>query len=365
MHTPPVLQMVLAAGVLPAVALAQAIVLPPAPAGVSTFTLEGIQFSAVQASNVQPYMPPNGQLNRPVGAGSWNFGIARTELTQGQWVEFLRAFNDVPIPQNQPYTSGLQTILSGTFGAGPGMYFEQFDSQGRGYWQVTPEMVNRPVWQIGWFGGALYCNWLSSGRQTSIAALTTGSYDLTQFDVDQPGSWPTITRAANAQFFIPTYDEWAVASYYDPNRNGPGAPGWWTYLNRQDRPSIPGPPGEGETSYLWDAAASGFPSMYDLLLPAASYPNSQSPWGLFDTSGSRHEALDDVSRYTRMFAGTQSGPLGFPELEAYQELMGWYGSATPLGEVVGVRIATAVPSPAVAAILFCLMTARCPQRRRR
>lgn len=351
-------------GVTGVAAYAQPVLLPTAPNGVTTFNRDGIQFSHVHAANIVGGTPAPGPLNGPVGGGSWDFGIARTELTQGQWVEFINAFNAVPIPENQPYSSGLQTLLTGTFGVGPGMGFTELGPLGRGVWQTTPEGAVRPVWQIGWFGAALYCNWLSNGRQTTIDSLLTGSYDLHQFDALAPQTWPTVTRAANAQYFIPTYDEWAVASFYDANRFGPGVGGWWSHLNGRERPGIGGAPGTGETSFLWDPTADGLPAMSDLLLPVGSYPGSQSPWGLLDTSGSLQEVLDDVRGDGRLWAGTMSGWSVSPEAAALGEQLGRPGWEGPIGGgPIGFRIAVSIPSPPVAALFALAIPFRRSSRR--
>lgn len=341
-------------GVLsPAVAArAQSLVLPPAPAGVQTFTHEGIQFARVQAPNVLAYVPTGGNLNRPIGGGSWDFSLSRTEVTQGQYVEFVNAFNAVPIPQGQPWSAAMQTLLSGNGWAGPGVYSTGLGPQGRLINAVTPEGAVRPLKGMGWYGAALYANWLHNGRQVTMDALNNGAYDLRQWNDADPETWLSVSRQPGAQYWLPTYDEWAVASFYDASRFGPGQGGWWTYLNGRDRLPVPGAPlpGPGETSAGWSPPGG---TSEAFLLPVASYPNSQSPWGQLDTSGTFPELLEDVSEFERRFAGTLAGTLTSPAtLERYEQ-PGWAGAEAPLGGgTTAFRIASAVPAPPVAALLL-------------
>lgn len=324
---------------------AQPIELPHAPAGVETFVHADIKFARVRANDVQPFIPTNGPLNRPIGAGSWDFSIARTELTQQQWVDFMAHFNAVPVPQGRPWTSAVEVLLGGGGWIGPGMYFTEIGPLGRPLQRVTPEGAMRPLAGAGWLGGALFCNWLQSGQQDTIDALINGgSYDLSRFDLDDGNTWPTGTRLPEARYWMPTYDQWALASFYDPSRHGEGHAGWWTYLNRRDRLGIPGPPGAGETSANWDPDDPNYNASRN---PIASYPNSQSPWGLLDTSGTFREQLDDQWPFglDRLTAGSTAGPFVFPDLDAYSETPGWYGTNSPVfGSPTSLRIATSIPS---------------------
>ena len=64
------------------------------------------------------------------------------------------------------------------------------------------------------------------------------------------------------------------------------------------------------------------------MLPVGSYPDSQSPWGLLDTSGSRFEILDDEREYDRRFASTPTGPLDESSAFRYDSI-GYIGTETP------------------------------------
>ncbi len=94
--------------------LAQPVSLPSAPAGVETFASNGIQFSRVQAASVQPFVPPNGaNYQHPIGGGSWDFSISRTEITISTWIEFTNSLSALQVPSDQAWSFGLQTLLRG------------------------------------------------------------------------------------------------------------------------------------------------------------------------------------------------------------------------------------------------------------
>lgn len=319
--------------------------LPPPPPGVQTFDRAGISFSQITAQNVAAY-PASGGINRPVGGGDWNFALSRTEVTQGQWIELTNMLADVEIPSDRPWSSSLLAMLNTLAWTGPGLDATGFGTQGRLKFEATELGAAIAVSQQAWFGSALYCNWLHNDKAATLDAILSGAYDLRAWDELDGQTWSAVTRSPGAKFWIPTYDEWAVGAFYDPNRNGQGLPGWWQYTNRLDREPISGPPGEGETSQGWDTEpVSDLP----FLLPVGSYPESQSPWGLLDTSGGRSEHLED--RYVfaggdRMWTGSQAGLTGAQDAQRRLEHIGYFGAESPLTMTrIGFRIATVPAAP--------------------
>jgi hypothetical protein len=108
----------------------------------------------------------------------------------------------------------------------------------------------------------------------------------------------------------------------------------------RDRLPIGGAPGVGETSVGWEAAGGPFAPT----LPVAAYGNQQSPWGLFDTSGTYEEYLetpDPFAEGSRISGGAQAGRL-FQGAEI-ADFAGQYISGTSYGTF---RVATSIPSPA-------------------
>ncbi len=341
----------------------QPVTLPAAPAGVQTFSRDGTQFSRIQAPNVVAFNAVGGlgNVNRPVGGGSWDFGIARTELTLGDFVEFINAFGSVPLPAGQSWGSEAEVLLEGAAWGSGSVYTAGLSSQGRPIHAIVAGGELRPIRGMGWFGAAAYCNWLHNGRQATFEAMTTGAYDLRSWDMNVSTTWSAVQRSPDAQYFIPSYDQWALATYYDPSRNGPGAPGWWPYANGLSQSPVAGAPGVGESSAQW--AGDGTPGSYELI-PVAAYSGFQSPWGLFDTSGSASEWLEDPYVFTddRLYAGSRAGL--FPGNE-FLEPLGWAGadSGHPF---IGFRLGTTtVPNPGTAIVMASIGTLAFQRRRKR
>jgi sulfatase modifying factor 1 len=43
----------------------------------------------------------------------------------------------------------------------------------------------------------------------------------------------------NADYFLPSVDEWYKGAYYDPNKGGRGVGGYWKYPTGSDAPPTP------------------------------------------------------------------------------------------------------------------------------
>jgi sulfatase modifying factor 1 len=58
-------------------------------------------------------------------------------------------------------------------------------------------------------------------------------------------------RNSLAKYFLPSYNEWYKAAYYDPNKSGPGGGGYWDYATGSDTDptATTGGTGEGTAVY--------------------------------------------------------------------------------------------------------------------
>lgn len=317
--------------------------------------VSGAEFLTITAAG-NPAWPP-GPTGYPVanatgGRGSvgYDYRIAKTEVTTAQWVEFMNAVFDRPESDRIPFR-GSPPSFWGAAGITP-------NTPGARRWRVVPGRENLPVSPISWRAGAIYCNWLHNGKALDRSAFLTGAYDVSSFGVDAAGNFTDqAARSPGARYFIPTLDEWMKAAHYDPNKNGPGAGGWWVYPNSSDTPPISGPPGVGQTSAgTWNSS-----------IPLMSYPTTKSPWGLLDVSGGNSEWTESIlafpggDRY-RWFDGTSVISSALFERDAVWDA----GADYPNFELstYGLRIGAPIPSPGTAALalIFSLTLTR---RRRR
>jgi formylglycine-generating enzyme required for sulfatase activity len=316
----------------------------------------GIDFVTVRAPGNAPINdpnPPDVTFAQGRGAVNYEYRIGRTEITSAQWVSFLNAYAGQASPN--PFWSWDGPIFWG----GGGSEFTGFHVGN------APNAGMFPVTGITWRMGAMYTNWLHNGQGSSPAALETGAYDTTTWGNIAGGGF---TDAANhlpgARFWIPTLDEQLKAMHYDPNRNGPGQGGYWTWRNSADGPGISGPPGVGTTSNGYHVVGWG-----EWAIPLGAYPASLSPWGLLDTSGGTTEWSEEVvnsfstGRPTfRRAVGSAAGE--FSTLEA-DFIHAAIGSVRPNegGSSQGFRIASAVPAPGTAGVLTILIFTLSRRRR--
>ena len=100
---------------------------------------------------------------------------------------------------------------------------------------IDINLLNKPVSIINWFSIARYCNWLHNDKSTDINTTENGAYN---FAVSRQISGPIFAKNSNAKYWIPSEDEWYKAAYYDPNKNGLGAPGYWNYATKSDAAPI-------------------------------------------------------------------------------------------------------------------------------
>lgn len=272
-----------------------------------------------------------------IGAVDYQYRIATTETSVGQWLEFVRAyepFYEYPSSGNiapSAFTSTSIIVIGGQIGLIPG--------------RTTGRAAD-----MGWEFAARYCNWLHNGKVNEAWAFESGAYDTTTFTINPDGSANhQRTRSDGARYWIPSFDEWVKAAYYDPNRYGEGQEGYWHYANGSDTRPIGGlAPDEGGEQNAGDIIDYRFP--FDV----GSYDHVQSPWGLLDISGGVQEwtegvdLFDELARY-RMTGGSSYNITGTAG-GVYLDRLGIWDVGfvdIGLGPLVGLRLASVVPSPSV------------------
>jgi formylglycine-generating enzyme required for sulfatase activity len=320
----------------------------------------GFEFVTIGATGNPAFNDPGFPTQTVVnGRGSvdYLYRMSRTEVSTGQWMEFLNAYSFTNSPN--PFW---ERIPPAHWGAqidpilGPGLGFRL---------RNVASAAQLPVAGITWRMSAMYCNWLHNGKSSDPEALMSGAYDVSTW-----GSGPLNTftdgwtHLPGAKYWIPTLDEQIKSQHYDPNRYGPGQGGWWMNKNKSDEVGIPGPPGVGTTSAGWQDPLQLW-GEWDI--PLGAYPDSQSPWGLLDTSGGTQEWNEFVfwpeRPSDRGHAGSYAGNMAFWIFDGIHGI-GSTGPSVPQAEI-GLRIASAVPSPSSGGVLCAAgVLAGCRGRRR-
>jgi sulfatase modifying factor 1 len=312
----------------------------------------GFEWVTVGAPGNRPANPGEAPFNYPpfsqqpmlAGAVNYEYRIARTEVTVGQWLEFLNAYwPHAQVPYNHPSLTGfwIQTT-SNTPGQNPGYH-------------AVEGAANRAT-NTSWHMAARFVNWMHNGGIGEGWAFESGVYDTSTFTQNPDGSWnDQLTRSPGSRYWIPSLDEWVKAAYYDPNKNGPGSEGYWLYPHSSDSPPVPGWPEQGgETS-------AGLEPFSGPFLDVGSYSWSVSPWGLLDGSGSEREWTEFMTadRRTRLVKSQRA----FGTLPEHFDRLDVELGAGPWNVANGFRIASAIPG-APSACLFMIASPVLARRRR-
>jgi len=346
-------------GLAASAAVAQPTPLPPlseraVASGAVTSVEQGIEFVTIGAPGNAGYA--GGQFGNNAGAGAVSeaFRIARTQVTNAQIVEFANAYLPHILARGDNPREQLGIL---------GSTFIGYDQQQQRY-VTTPQAALFPA-MVSWRIAARYCNWLCNDRRTDLAAFETGAYDTSTFGNGPNGTFTDqLTHNTSARFFLPTRDQWVKAAFYDPNRNGPGVGGYWQYPHSSETAPIYGFPWEGGESIV---GREDIP-LFSWVQPVASYVNTQSPWGLFDLTGSARDWNEDPTPDLtgRLLSGT-----GYRDAVPDLSDSLYYGFALsgrvawPLdGIVYGFRVAAIVPTPSTG-LAMLLVTALFRQRRRK
>ena len=207
----------------------------------------------------------------PRGSVSYEYRMAKRELTLGEYLEFAIAYAPIYF-QNHPEDFIADIAFSGVY-----LLIDtgQVRLRGSNYDRAA---------HMGWEYLARYINWLHHGKVIEEWAFETGVYDLSTFIWDENEEWmPQPVHTIEARYWVPTQSEWNKAAYWDPNKFGSGDGGYWLYPNRTDTPLLPCLiPSEGGQRNAGEDR-SVFP------LSVASYVDQKSPWGLYDLAGGESE----------------------------------------------------------------------------
>lgn len=310
--------------------------LPPAPPGVQVTHEYGQEFVTIGDVGNRATQPEE-LLDDPrwqIGAVPYEYRIARTEVTVGQWLEFVRAydqFNDPPRVDAAFHGHGIA-----------------WDFAGQRWYATMP--LNFPT-TVSWDYAARYCNWLTNEKAMTGPAFVSGAYDTTTFTYNPNGtSNYQESHSPDAKFWIPSNDEWTKATYWDPAKNS-GDGGYWYYPGTSDELLISGPPGIGQTNGGYGEA----------LTAVSSYPDTQTPWGLLDASGGVREWCESIWAPNTRSRFVRSSKAGDPSHDLWDAVDNPRSSFVS-NRLIGLRIA-AIPNVATCVIpvlVYCHT-----QRRRR
>ena len=254
------------------------------------------------------------------GQVNYKYRMARTEVTVGQWLEFVNAY--------RPYYEG--PTHAGQF-TGDWIVFDNSLGQYRAIAGSENFATN-----MGWRYAARFCNWLHNGKVMDQWAFENGAYDTSTFGQDANGNYTDQpVRHDDAKFWIPNLDEWTKAMHWDPNKND-GEGGYWRYPTSSDEAPIPGPPGTGDTN-----------SGTGLFVDVGSYEHMMSPWGLLDGSGGGREWIESQTGTRRYIRGSSWA------ISTIADEIDFLMTGPPVIVSDGLRLAAIIPCPSPFIALVC------------
>jgi formylglycine-generating enzyme required for sulfatase activity len=167
---------------------------------------------------------------------------------------------------------------------------------------------------------------------------------------------------------IPTRDEWYKAAYYDPQKGGPGSPGYWNYPMKSDSPTVPSndltvpptsDPGNNANFRVGFDFSVGYPYFRSEF---GAFANSESAYNTFDQGGNVREWTEDRGG-TTWYRYTRGGDWD-TDSSYLQSGTAWGYSPIQEYQMVGFRVAL-VPEPGSIVLLFGAAAAGCVAWRRR
>ncbi len=258
------------------------------------------------------------------GGVAYNYNIAKYDVTNAQYAEFLNAKD--PTGAN---TLGLwdSSMTNVTYG---GISFNGAGANGSKY-VVTAGRQDHPVNYVTWYDTIRFANWLNNGQ--GAGDTETGAYTLLG-GTPTPSNGLSITRNAGATVFLPSESEWYKAAYYDPGSNS-----YFQYAtSTNSTPTASGPTGLANHVNYNGAVGN--------LTDVGAYTGTTSPYGAFDMNGNVwqwNEAL---------ISGSHRGLRGGPWLGSAVLLASSYRYVvvpTYKNSLIGFRVAS-VPEPSTGAL---------------
>jgi formylglycine-generating enzyme required for sulfatase activity len=291
--------------------------------------------SAAQAAITIPMVPVGnvGNAADTTGFGSvaYKYNIGQTDVTATQYTAFLNA-----VAKTDTYGLYNSNMASSFAAAG----ISQSGSSGS-YTYATTKNGNFPINYVTWGDAARFANWLTNNQPTGAegnGTTETGSYTLNGATTD--AALNAVTRNANANFVIPTENEWYKAAYYNPASSS-----YYLYTTSSNtQPSnVLSATGTNNANYY----NGGYTDPTNYLTPVAAFADSVSPYGTYDQGGDVFQWNESV--YFGSSRGLRGGSFSFDN--GYLQ-SGSSDYADPAGENdnVGFRVSQ-VPEPASMAVL--------------
>jgi formylglycine-generating enzyme len=273
------------------------------------------------------------------GGVGYAYAIGKFEVTAGQYAEFLNAV---------AVTDSYALYNAQMWSHDEGCKIAQAGSDGSYSYSVAADWEDRPVNFVSWGDAARFANWLTNGMPTGGQTLATtedGSYFLNGATSD--AALLAVTREADAQFVIPSEDEWYKAAYH---KNDGATGNYFSYPTSSDvlpNNDLVDPDPGNNANYEFIDLTIGSPYYRT---EVGEFELSESPYETYDMGGNVwewHETLFAVETDPhRGFRGGSYNYIDYGLTSADRNA----GLPTLEESILGFRIAE-VPEPATMGLL--------------
>ncbi len=273
--------------------------------------------------------PLNSGFLPGIGSVAYEYRIAKYEVTNDQYAEFLNAVAGAD-------ANGLYKASMGTDPRGG---ITRSGSSGSFAYAIKANMGNKPVNYVSFFNAMRFVNWLHNGQPTGTQDAST-----TEDGVYAISDGASETRAAGAQFFIPTENEWYKAAYHQPSSQGGDGDDYWLYPTATNSiPSVATANATGDVSNPgaivanYELGADWNGQNGNVTTVGSAGPLSESFYGTSDQGGNVFEWNEGV--VSASFHALRGGSWNFDE--ASLRSSGRYSFGPASGAIdIGFRVAS-------------------------
>lgn len=236
------------------------------------------------------------------GRVTTSYQIGTTEVTNAQYLDFLNAK-----AASDPY--GLYNANMGRFeggiiqqgSSGSYTYALKDPVPGSGPGGTAYTYGDKPVVYVSWYDAVRFANWMNNGQGSGDTE--TGAYTLAG-GTPIPSNAATITRNANATWFLPTENEWYKAAYYNPATSSYNA--FPTGSSTAPDNGLPTADTGNSANYLVGSnTTTGDPSVP--YTTAGGYTLTHSSYGTFDQAGNVAEWNETLISSSPITRGARGG----------------------------------------------------------
>ena len=266
---------------------------------------EGPGFTSI---SLLPIGKPGNAADPATGFGSVAnpYNIGKYEVTEKQYVDFLNA--TAKTDAHGLYAFGMFVSFAGTE-RGMFSHITQSGSPGNLSYSVPANYANLPMNYVSTASAMRFSNWLTNGQPTGAQAAGTtesGSYDLSGVNAGTQ-TLDQVTRSANANFVLPSLNEWYKAAYFNPTTASYFI--WPTSSNSQPNGNLPDLTGNNANQNNGNGSLSGRTDV-------GSYVLTTSPSGTYDMAGNVYELTDSLynGQAFALLGGAYPGNVGFPSI---------------------------------------------------